>query len=161
MSASWDTDFFEILDVPFDFTRQPDPIPATLRPERRVPLALLLVAKSRGSGASWKALQLLNWAVRDPNNMDLLVALRNSQDMPERPLVRLDPALDRALDLAVGLELLEQKSSRVFQLTASGRRVVEDLNKTEIFIRERELLALLPGKLTQKEVQRVLEWRTA
>ena len=59
------------LDVPFRFEEQPDPVPAALRPERRVPLLLLLVAKCHGSGASWKVLQLLNWTTRDPRNMGL------------------------------------------------------------------------------------------
>ena len=151
----------ELLDVPFDFERQPDAVPAALRPQRRVPLVLLLVAKSYGAGASWKGLQLLNWAVRDPEHAELLMALREDHDIPDRPVVRFEPALDRALDLATGLGLLEQKASRVFRLTDAGKRVVEELDNSEAFVRERETLGLLSGKVTQKEVGRVLEWRDA
>ena len=154
-------DLVELLDVAFDFERQPDPVPAALRPERRVPLVLLLVAKSHGAGASWKGLQLLSWVVRDPEHAELLMALREGRDIPDRPVVRFEPALDRALDLATGLGLLEQKASRVFRLTDAGKRVVAELDDGDAFAREREVLGMLAGKVTQKEVGRVLEWRDA
>jgi hypothetical protein len=148
-----------LLDVPFTFVRQPDPISATLRPERRVPLVLLLVAKSHGAGASWKGLQLLNWVVRDPVHVELMLAINEDRDIPDRPVVRIEPALDRALDLATGLGLLEQKSARVFRLTTDGQRVVDQLAESGAFSREREALAMLQGKVTQKAVARALEWR--
>lgn len=161
MTSADGSDLVELLDVAFDFERQPDPVPAALRPERRVPLVLLLVAKSHGAGASWKGLQLLSWVVRDPEHAELLVALREDRDIPDRPVVRFEPALDRALDLATGLGLLEQKASRVFRLTEAGKRVVEELDGSDAFAREREVLGMLAGKVTQKEVGRVLEWRDA
>lgn len=161
MTPADDIDLVKLLDVAFDFERQPDPVPAALRAERRVPLVLLLVAKSHGAGASWKGLQLLSWVVRDSEHAELLMALREDRDIPDRPVVRFEPALDRALDLATGLGLLEQKASRVFRLTDAGKRVVEELDVSDAFAREREMLGMLAGKVTQKEVARVLEWRDA
>jgi hypothetical protein len=161
MTSANGIDIVELLDVAFDFERQPDPVPAALRPERRVPLVLLLVAKSHGAGASWKGLQLLSWVVRDPEHAALMASLREDRDLPDRPVVRFEPALDRAVDLAAGLGLLEQKASRAFRLTDAGKRVVEDLEVSDAFSHEREILALLAGKVTQKEVARVLEWRDA
>jgi hypothetical protein len=154
-------EFRELLEAPFDFVRQPDPVAASLRPERRVPLVLLLVAKSHGSGASWKGLQLLNWAVRHPEHAELLVAFQDERDIPDRPVVRFEPVLDRALDLAAGLGLLEQKTSRVFRLTQAGRNAVAEIEASDALLRERELLAALRGKITQTQVRRVLEWRDA
>jgi hypothetical protein len=151
----------ELLDVPFDFSRLPVPMPAALRPERRVPLVLLLVAKSHGAGASWKGLQLLNWVVRAPEHADVLMAMREGRDIPDRPVVRIEPMLDRALDLAVGLGLVEQRASRVFCLTDSGNRIVEELDQSSAFAREREVLSRLKGKVTQKQVRQALEWRDA
>ena len=150
-----------LIDVPFDFVRQPDPIPASLRPERRVPLTVLLVAKSHGGRASWTGLQLLNWALRHPAHAELLFALRERRDIPDRPVVRFDAALDRALDLAVGLGLLLQENARVFKLTESGRRVVDEVVSSDAFRPERDLLDQIKGKVTQKEVARLLEWRDA
>jgi hypothetical protein len=149
----------KLLDARFEFAEQPDPIPAALRPERRIPLLLLLVAKAHGSGASWKTLQLLNWTVRSPDRMELLVSLQQRSDIPDRPVVRFEPALDRALDLAMGLGLLEQKTSRAFRLTNNGKAVVGQVEESDAFQMERDLLGQLKGKLTQAEVDRVLEWR--
>jgi hypothetical protein len=156
-----ESSFAELLGVPFDFVRQPAPVPASLQPERRVPLVLLLVAKSHGSGASWKGLQLLNWVVRSPEHAEVLLALREGRDIPDRPVVRIEPALDRALDLAVGLGLLEQRAARVFRLTDDGRAVVADLNASDAFMQEREVLNRLQGKVTRIQVAQALEWRDA
>ena len=147
------------LDVPYLFEEQPDPVPAALRPERRVPLLLVLVAKCHGSGAGWKVLQLLNWASRDPRNMELLLSLRKHIDIPDRPVVRFEPALDRAIDLAVGLGFLEQKTSRAFRLTTVGKALVGEVERAGTFEREREILARYDGKMTAAEADRLLEWR--
>lgn len=149
------------LDVPFDFRRQPEPVAASMRPARRVPLTLLLVGKCHGAKASWKGLQLLNWATRSRQHMDVLVAIQTHADIPDRPVVRFEPALDRAIDLALGLALLEQPSARVFRLTTQGQALSEALTQSDAFALERELLALLPRKLTQRETDRLLEWRSA
>ena len=161
MNGSAEYDLRSLLDAPFEFTRQPDPIPPALRPERRVPLALLLVSKSHGSSGSWKGLQLLNWAIREPRNTELILALRGNNDMPDLPVVRFEPALDRALDLAVGLELLEQQASGAYKLTAPGKRLVSQIIASGAFAQERALLDSLPGKLTKKDVSHLLEWRVA
>lgn len=159
MSDPIDLDLERLLDLPYKFERRPDPISAKLRPERRVPLLLLLVAKSHGRGASWKGLQLLNWAVRSSENIELIVQLRRGDDIPDRALVRFEPTLDRAIDLAVGVGLLEQTSTRLYKLTAAGKSLVKDVESSQAFQREKERLARIEGKVTQKEVARLLEWR--
>jgi hypothetical protein len=156
---SRDNDFEERLDVPFDFEKQPDPLSAALRPQRRVPLLLLLVAKNHGAGASWKGLQLLNWAVRDPEHSELLLALQAGEDIPDRPVVRFESVLDRALDLAIGLNWIEQPSARLFRLTEVGGRVLADLERSDAFAVERGVLSRIKGKVTKREVDRLLEWR--
>jgi hypothetical protein len=154
------TDIGHLLgDATFTFEPQPEPVPAAMRADRRVVLLLLLVAKSHGAGASWKGLQVLSWAVRTPENTELLVGFTRGDRSPDRPVVRIEPALDRAIDLAVGLELLEQKTSRVFRLTPAGRAAAEVAESSGAFVVERKLLAKFKGKVTQREITRLLEWR--
>lgn len=159
MTDSWYAELEQSLDVPYLFERRPDPVAASLRPERRIPLLLLLAAKSHGSGASWKGLQLLSWAVRNADHIELIVSLRSGSDIPDRPLVRFEPALDRAIDLAVGLGLLEAKANRVYRLTTEGKHFVADIQNSDAFMLERKMLDRISGKVTQKEVSRLLEWR--
>ncbi len=153
-------DEIEIPDVGFEFSRLPTPIPASLRPERRVALLILLIAKCHSSGASWKGLQLLNWAVRDQGHADLLIGLWRGTDIPDRPVVRFEPALERAIDLAVGLGLIEVTRSHAMRLTGAGGAVLEDLIHTGAFQKEREILTQIPGKVTRADVDRALDWRT-
>ena len=154
--------FSNFLDVPYEFRRQQTPVDAALLPGRRIPLVLLLVAKSRGDKASWKVLQVLNWAVRDPSSAGVLVGLLDDgRDLPHLPVVRIEPAFDRALDLAVGLGFLRQPAPRTFALTADGQRVVAAIESSEAFTREREVLARLHGKVTQKQIGLALEWRSS
>jgi hypothetical protein len=134
-------------------------MPASLRPERRVPLLLILVEKCHGSGASWKSLQLLNWVVRNSEHAKVITALRGGSDVPDKPLVRFEPALDRAIDLAVGLGFLEVKAGRVFKLTAVGRSLLREVHESNAFRFESSVLREISGKVTQKEVVRILEWR--
>jgi len=153
--------FAEFLDVPYEFRRQPTLVPAALLPSRRIPLILLIVARSRGSRASWKVLQVLNWAVRDPVSAELLVGLlHEARDAPHLPVVRIEPAFDRALDLAVGLGLLTQPKPRIFQLTAPGRSVVTLIEASSAFSREKAILEQLDKGITQKQINMALEWRS-
>ena len=108
------------LDVGFAFERRPEPLSANLRPERRIPLLLLMIAKGHASGASWKALHVLSWALRHPDHLELLLAVRAGEGRPDRPLVRIEPALDRTIDLALGLQLIGAKERRTYKLTEDG-----------------------------------------
>jgi hypothetical protein len=150
----------EVLQLPYDFRHRPQLVPGALAARRRVPLLLLLVAKSYGAGVSWRTLQVLSWAIHTDSRTELLSALRTGRDLPDRPIVRFDPTLDRVIDLAVGLDYLAKKSSRVFRLTDRGRLLVDRLGSSEAFIDERRRLSSLVGKLSKAEIDRFIEWRT-
>jgi hypothetical protein len=147
------------LDLPVQFTQQPNPIPPGLQVDRRVAILLLLVAKSNAAGASWKGLHLLNWVVRDRRHAEILVSIANGQDIPDRAIVRFEPAFERALDLAHGLGYLERKQSGAYRLTPTGQSYVDAIHGSDAFEVERALLDLLTGKVSQKLVDRMVEWR--
>ncbi|MEU5786189.1 hypothetical protein ABZ754_00480 [Micromonospora purpureochromogenes] len=159
MSEFQDTGLEAFLDLGFEFVHQPDPVAAGMRPKRRVPLLLLLTAKSRGNRLSWKGVHLLSWAVRSTEHMDLLLTLEAGYDVPDLPIVRIEPAMDRAIDLALGLGFLTALNGRSFQLTPLGVELVREIERSAAFFAEREQLARLRGKLTQIQVERLLEWR--
>lgn len=152
-------DLETLLDLEFSFVRQPDPLSASLRPQRRVPLLLLLLAKSRGRKLSWKGIHLLNWATRDSRSMELLAHIDSGLDIPDLPIVRIEPAMDRAIDLALGIGYVSQAQGRVFSLTPLGVSAASDIESTQAFKQERAQLNRLRGKVTQAQVDRLLEWR--
>jgi len=145
-------------DPAITFRRVPAVVSASLRPERRVPLLLLLVNKCHGSGASWQTLQVLSWAVGDQTRMNSLIAARAGRLSPDRPIVRFEPALDRAITLALGLGFLGRTQTDAVKLTVSGQALVQRIEEEGLFEGERAVLATFAGKATRSEVSRILAW---
>ena len=150
----------DLLDIPINFAQLADPIPPQYRPGRRVALGLLLIDKSWGGKASWKSLHVLNWAVQSVARVDLILSLRGPDDILDRPIVRFEPALDRALDLAVGLGLLHRRSM-TYELTDEGREALQQIRDSGAFALELSALNRIKGKVSGKEVEQLLEWRTS
>lgn len=147
------------LDVPFDFRRQPSPIPAEASPERRVALIVLMLGHSHGSAMSWKGLQVLSWMLRGDRNAALLYELMEGRDIPDRPAVRFEPALDRAVDLAIGYGLAALRSSGAMRLTDAGKRTLDALTANDVFVREKATLGRLRRRITQADINRILDSR--
>lgn len=148
------------LDVPFEFVRQADPIPASLRPQRRLALLLLLVDKCRSGRASWKALHLLSWTVQSTAHVALVKALRSGEDLPDRPVIRFEPALDRTIDLAQGLGLLRKNRNGTYELTEVGLQSLAEINAAPVLDLEKAALSELGRSFSAAEVARLLEWRS-
>lgn len=159
MSDSYEVDVYDLLDVPIKFAKLADPISPQYRPERRVALCLLLIDKSWGGRAGWKALHVLNWAVQSVARVDLVLSLRGPDEVLDRPIVRFEPALDRALDLGVGLGLI-QRRGLTYELTDRGRAALEQIRESGAFELEIKALSRIKGKVSGREVEQLLEWRT-
>ena len=78
------------LDAPLNFKSQASPIAPAFRTQRRVPLCLLLVQKSWGERATWKALHVMNWAIQSERRLSLVVGYRAARDLPDRPIKIID-----------------------------------------------------------------------
>lgn len=150
----------DLLDIPVRFAQLADPIRPQYRPERRIALCLLLVDKSWGGRATWKALHVLNWAVQSAARVDILSSLRGPDDVLDRPIVRFEPALDRALDLAVGLGLMGRRGL-TFELTDDGREALRQVRDSDAFTVEIGALNRIKGKVSGREMEQLLEWRTS
>lgn len=149
-----------LLQSEYRYRQRPHPIPAELRTDRKTALLLLLVAKCHGSGASWKTLHVLNWAVRSERNFRSFDRVRQGDAVPDVPIVRIEPALDRSLDLSVGLGYLERKDSGSFRLLDAGKQAIDRIEESGALAMERGLLARLPGKVTHSMISELLEGRS-
>lgn len=145
--------------VQYFFQRQPAPIPADLWTVRRVPLLLFLLEKAWGGRLNGLGLHVLSWLTKDADHASAFRAYREGRWLPHIPAVRFEPALDRAIDLSIGLGYAEVTNAGSIRLTDAGRGVVTQLMNYEVFSRERELLASLAGKVTQTEVRAFLKVR--
>lgn len=71
--------------------------------------------------------------------------------LPSRA-VRVDPALNRAVDRAIGDGLLEMGTDAKVTLTDAGRGVLRAVRETTILQAERDSLTEIRGKVTQAQV---------
>lgn len=85
--------------------------------------------------------------------MDVLL----STDAPDRSLLRFDPTLERAIDLALGSGFLRQTPTPPLALTPSGRAVVEQIQADDtVLAGEKQALRHLPRRFTQRDAARLL-----
>jgi hypothetical protein len=148
------------LDAPMNFTARSDPISPDFRPERRVAVCMLIVDKSRAGKASWKAIHVLSWALQSPKRVEMLTNLKNGTNLLDMPVIRFEPALDRALDLALGLGFLTRDGIGPFELTEAGREALAEVREAGVLEREVAALAAVNGKVSNRDVERLLEWRS-
>jgi hypothetical protein len=141
----------------FSFHRTSIPLPPELRPAWRVALLLSMVDHCWGKRATWRQLHVLNWALRSTHGRATLQRLRQGKPFPDDVVVRYEPSLNRAVDLAVGLRLMEWRDGRRLYLTDEGSAALQRLEATSALQSEREYLAAQLGVLTQSEADRILK----
>ena len=147
----------ELLDAEFVFTNRPTPVPADIRADWRIPLLLLIVQSCRGQRASLQLLQTIAWAtIFEESRADFLNAFRGETD-PVALFIRYDPAVTRAINLAVGLSLLEWQGGNRLRLTEDGEGVLAKVLDAEgIFSEEREFLSELGTSIPMNRIDRML-----
>src|SRR2546421_1674062 len=118
----------DLLRAPYSYSQRPRPVPADGRPLWRVPYVLLLVRTCRQEVASLVQLHVLNWALRSSGGVKQLARFLAGDLEREDPVVRYEPALDRAVALAGGLGLLVFEK-KLWRLTDKGRSLLEELNR--------------------------------
>ncbi|MEU2638162.1 hypothetical protein ABZ591_26850 [Micromonospora fulviviridis] len=147
------------LNMGFTFRRRPVSAAAATRPQFRIPLLLLTLQKGRASKLHWKGLQVINWAIQSDARMDTLVAVTEERQVPHLPVVRIEPMLDRTIDLAVGLGYAKFEGGRTVSLTALGKERALEVAAAPVLQEEKQRLSRLAGKVSQAKIDLLLEWR--
>lgn len=148
----------ELLHVPFNFKRRPRALPPDLRPDLRVAVLVLVLARCRAERASLRQLHVLMWAVRSRTSRSAFLAALQKGAESDRAMVRFEPSVNRTLDLAVGEGLVERVMNRVI-LTDKGRIFCRELHSNAALLDEvKAFLDDIGKKVTQKMVEDVLSW---
>src|ERR1700688_3288380 len=135
----------------FRFTRRPMAIAAELRPDWKIGAVLLILnLSSRGGKSSLRRLHILNWALRSAKNRAEFEQVREHQQPLFRFQFRFEPALGRAINLAVGEKLVEWVGGKRLQITAKGKRWITDILKDDSVMRdERQFLDRIGKSITE------------
>lgn len=149
---------FKVVDAPFVFRGRPEPLPADLRPLWRIAIVVLLLElASRGNKSSFKRLHVLDWLAQRRDNRATLNALLSSEIKPHEIAIRVDPALNRAVDLALGEGLLDILNGNRVHLTAKGKKMASLILATDDMLElEKERIKAVGKGLTETLVNKLL-----
>ena len=142
----------------FVFRRRPFSIPADLRPLWRISLVILILRKCcQRQRSHLRRLHVLNWACSSPENRDEFVALLDGQILPDSIIVRYEPWLDRAIELAEGEGLLSRHGA-VVELTPEGMEMASQIMAdNRILAPEKEFLEVVGRKASEKAIKELIE----
>jgi hypothetical protein len=147
------------LDAPFKFRKRPVALPGDLRPDWRLAVLMLILRRCCNNGQSTlRRLHVLNWAIRSSASRDAFLRRLDGENNPDEVLVRYEPALNRAIDLARGLGFMTRVSGNRVRLTLSGSRLADDVDELkDVLVDEKMFLARARGRVTEGAIQKLIK----
>lgn len=149
----------DFTGVKFSFKARPIPIPVDLRPDWRLAIILLILYKCcRSSRGSLRKLHVLNWAIRTSEARSIFQQLVDGRISPVDVIVRYEPGLSRAIDLALGEGLVEKVDGDRIQLTQKGKKCAADIGGlSDCFEQEKIFLNNVGKAITEKRLQGLID----
>lgn len=152
--------FFEGAESQPQFTRRPASIPGDYRNAWRLATLCLLLQRGRGNTLNLGHLHVLWWALRSSKTQELFLRWLEGSKSPDELLVRFDPSLTTAVNLAIGEGLAQREKRGKVRLTVEGRTFASGVDAyDEVLVAEKMFLAALPKRITQQQIRQLLEWR--
>ncbi|WP_147233288.1 MULTISPECIES: hypothetical protein [Brevibacterium] len=152
-------DFFMSVPASPRFTKRSVSIPGDFRTSWRLSVLSLLLAKGRSKSLALPHLHVLWWAIRTSRSRSLFLKWFEGKKSPDELLVRFDPSLTVAVDLALGQGLAERTATGLIKLTETGSALAESVkNDSSVLVTEKAFLANLPKSINQRRIRELLEW---
>jgi hypothetical protein len=142
---------FPELNTEILFSRRPVDISGDLRPTWRVGLLVLLMKLCCRQGkVRFRQLHVLNWGIRSRENRETLEGAIQGQVALDSLLVRIEPSLNRAVDLAIGEGLIKRNSGDQLQLTDKGLVLADAIEQDDNVLHpEKEFMARIRKKVSE------------
>jgi hypothetical protein len=136
------------------FERRPFPFPPSLRPLWGISVLCLAVFNASPRRRSSRTrLQVLYWAVQSSRNTQCIVDYLDRRIPRISVGVRLDPAFDQALSLAVSEQVLRVVRGVTIVSGARAARFVADISRDNtLMLREKDGLARIGSRLSEVAV---------
>jgi hypothetical protein len=149
-------DINQILNQPFTFTRRSQLIPSDLRPAWKAALVLIIFGLlGKSNNCSLKKLHIANWITKSGDHVEeFLYWAENTTGV--RPDIRMEPALDRAVELMVGDKLLIKSNGKLL-ITELGQELFDRLNESSVFKIEKDRLLAVKSYMTEANVEQVFK----
>lgn len=139
------------LNVPFVFKSRAVDVPADLRPGWRIGVIVLLMKLCCREGkARFRQLHVLNWGVRTKENRAILIRAVTEKVPLDTVIVRIEPSLNRAVDLAMAEGLVERISGDQLTLTQKGIQFADVLQQDKtLFADEKAFMLAIKKKINE------------
>ena len=137
-------------------------VPYNYRISYKIALISAIIGKCCGKkGCSAIKLQMIIAATTSKSAKDELFALIDNPFITETAIIRFDPAISRAINLAMADEVIFRQSNGLYRLTDKGRTLLNTIYKdTETLAVEKQLLSELSNKLTENIIDCIASnWR--
>ena len=141
------------------FDAKPDAVPFNYRISYKVTqLCLIMRICGRGNVCSLIKLHMISFALISQVNLMRLIEF--AEGTGSVPIVRFDPAVNRALTYAIAYGLIERQQTAKYKLTDRGQRLAEQIAVVGLMVVEISNLKLLAKKLTETKVNEIVDkWR--
>ena len=145
------------LSAAFLFRRRPVAIPGDLRPAWRIGLVVQLLRKCcRGGRSTHTRLHVLSWGIRTKESRRGLQEAISGHLAPDSLIVRFEPLLNRAVDFAIGEDLVRRVGGGKIQLTGAGNALADELESTDaIYVVEKQFMDAIGQRVTEAFVTHI------
>lgn len=146
----------DILNAPFTFTVRKNFTPCDTRPLWKSCLVILilgLIGKEKKS--SLKKVHVANWITKDITHFQSFMEWDGKDDR-KRPDVRLEPSIDRIIDLLVANKIV-MKQNGAIGLTENGIDIFIELDSSDTYVDEKKNLSAAKRHLTDAAIKRLFE----
>lgn len=142
------------------FNAKPDAVPYNYRISYKVSqLCLIMRLCGWGDTCSLIKLQMISYALFSKETMNRLIDYTDGRS--PAPIVRFDPAVNKALTYAIAYGFVSQQKSGNYKLTTKGHNLAEQIKSAgDLMVAELACLKELSKKLTEVKIKELTElWR--
>ncbi len=144
------------------FDAKPDAVPYNYRISYKVSQICLIIDMTGwgNNGCSPIKLHMISFALSSKEIMDKLIAF--TQGDSEAPMIRFDPAVNKAVSFAIADGLIVQTNKGRYALSEKGKMFVTTIKKDKgVLVAEKIELQGLSKKLSEERINRLAEiWRS-
>jgi hypothetical protein len=149
-------DIKDILNSPFTFTKRKNFNPCDTRPLWKSCLIVLILGiTGKEYSASLKKIHTANWIVKKDEHLTSFMKWSGKDDR-KRPNVRLEPAIDRVINLLVSNGIVKKADGKI-TLTLTGCDFFDELGDEDVYIPEKKSLTTAKKHLSEAAVKRLFE----
>ena len=145
----------ELIIKKLSFSQKPIPIPADYRPMYKIALIVLILRLCcRAETTTLLKLHLFSWALTSEKNLIKLREYVTSNFQTDFSVWGIEPALNRALQLAIAENICEVVNGKSYKLTEKGFKFYEMINSdSELFDKEKSFLNFIgKSKITDSRI---------